>query len=106
MYKLLTLTQVTGAASNRSSGQALRRLRVQAPMRGDAMVYRHSIDAATYVFDDLRDQPRGRVLPTARQDRSHQRRANDRGRIALADVPLNNFCMRPSFAMKTTKSPA
>ena len=59
------------------------------------MVYRHSIDATTYVFDDLRD-----LLAKATPPRSGDRLAGIAAdsaeqmiaaRIALADVPLKRF---------------
>ena len=59
------------------------------------MVYRHTIDATTYVFDDLRD-----LLAKATPPRSGDRLAGIAAesaeqmiaaRIALADVPLTQF---------------
>src|SRR6195256_460722 len=59
------------------------------------MVYRHAIDATTYVFNDLRD-----LLAKATPPRSAARRAGIAAdsaeqmiaaRIALADVPLREF---------------
>src|ERR1700688_1318177 len=59
------------------------------------MVYRHSIDATSYVFDDLRD-----LLAKATPPRSGDRLAGIAAdsaeqmiaaRIALADVPLRQF---------------
>src|ERR1700694_2755480 len=59
------------------------------------MVYRHTIDATTYVFNDLRD-----LLAKATPPRSGDRLAGiaagsseqmSAARIALADVPLNQF---------------
>src|ERR1700740_1640336 len=59
------------------------------------MVYRHTIDATTYVFDDLRD-----LLAKATPPRSGDRLAGIAAasaeqmiaaRIALADVPLKQF---------------
>ena len=59
------------------------------------MVYRHAIDATTYVFDDLRD-----LLARATPPRSGDRLAGIAAdsaeqmiaaRIALADVPLRQF---------------
>src|SRR6267154_6727201 len=59
------------------------------------MVYRHAIDATTYVFDDLRD-----LLAKATPPRSGDRLAGlaaesaeqmIAARIALADVPLKQF---------------
>src|SRR5258705_10877486 len=59
------------------------------------MVYRHTIDATSYTFDDLRD-----LLAKATQPRSGDRLAGIApdsaeqmiaARIALADVPLNQF---------------
>src|ERR1700681_3068916 len=46
------------------------------------MVYRHTIDATSYVFENLRD-----LLAKATPPRSRDRLA----RIALADVPLKQF---------------
>src|SRR5260370_1391151 len=62
---------------------------------GAAMVYRHPIDATSYVFDDLRD-----LLAKAAAPRSGDRSAGIAAdsaeqmiaaRIALADVPLKQF---------------
>src|SRR5260370_6693524 len=62
---------------------------------GAAMVYRHPIDATSYVFDDLRD-----LLAKATPPRSGDRLAGIAAdsdeqmiaaRIALADVPLKQF---------------
>ncbi|SDS61509.1 Ethanolamine ammonia-lyase heavy chain [Bradyrhizobium canariense] len=62
---------------------------------GAAMVYRHVIDATSYVFDDLRD-----LLAKATPPRSGDRLAGIAAdsaqqmiaaRIALADVPLKKF---------------
>src|SRR6185312_9372074 len=62
---------------------------------GAAMVYRHTIDATSYVFDDLRD-----LLAKASPPRSGDRLAGIAAesaeqmiaaRIALADVPLKQF---------------
>ena len=59
------------------------------------MVYRHAIDATTYVFDDLRD-----LLAKATPPRSGDRLAGVAAdsaeqmiaaRMALADVPLKQF---------------
>src|SRR6202166_2501717 len=59
------------------------------------MVYRHSIDATSYVFDDLRD-----LLAKATPPRSGDRLAGlaadsaeqmIAARIALADIPLKQF---------------
>src|SRR5476649_2999937 len=59
------------------------------------MVYRHAIDATTYVFDNLRD-----LLAKATPPRSGDRLAGIAAdsaeqmiaaRIALADVPLKQF---------------
>src|SRR5258705_8256950 len=59
------------------------------------MVYRHAIDATTYVFNDLRD-----LLAKATPPRSGDRLAGVAAdsaaqmiaaRIALADVPLKQF---------------
>src|SRR6202162_1941640 len=59
------------------------------------MVYRHSIDATSYVFDDLRD-----LLAKATPPRSGDRLAGVAAdsaeqmiaaRMALADVPLKQF---------------
>ena len=59
------------------------------------MVYRHAIDATSYVFDDLRD-----LLAKATPPRSGDRLAGVAAdsaeemiaaRIALADVPLKQF---------------
>src|SRR3977135_4568578 len=59
------------------------------------MVYRHAIDATTYVFNDLRD-----LLAKASPPRSGDRLAGIAAdtaqqmiaaRIALADVPLKQF---------------
>jgi ethanolamine ammonia-lyase large subunit len=64
-------------------------------MAGAAMVYRHTIDATTYVFDDLRD-----LLAKATPPRSGDRLAGIAAasaeqmiaaRIALSDVPLKQF---------------
>src|SRR6202790_1122090 len=64
-------------------------------MAGAAMVYRHAIDATTYVFNDLRD-----LLAKATPPRSGDRLAGIAAdsaeqmiaaRIALADVPLKQF---------------
>jgi ethanolamine ammonia-lyase large subunit len=61
------------------------------------MVYRHTIDATTYVFDDLRD-----LLAKATPPRSGDRLAGIAAdsaeqmiaaRIALADVPLKQFLL-------------
>src|SRR5271154_6265327 len=63
--------------------------------RGAAMVYRHTIDATNYVFDDLRD-----LLAKATPLRSGDRLAGISAdsaeqmiaaRIALSDVPLKQF---------------
>ena len=62
------------------------------------MVYRHAIDATTYVFDDLRD-----LLAKATPPRSGDRLAGVAAdsaeqmiaaRMALADVPLKQFLQR------------
>src|ERR1700680_2779033 len=59
------------------------------------MIYRHTIDATTHVFDDLRD-----LLAKATPPRSGDRRAGIAAasaeqmiaaRIALSDVPLKQF---------------
>src|ERR1700676_1431421 len=64
-------------------------------MAGAAMVYRHAIDATTFVFNDLRD-----LLAKATPPRSGDRLAGIAAdsaeqmiaaRIALADVPLKQF---------------
>ena len=74
------------------------------------MVYRHTIDATTYVFDELRD-----LLAKATPPRSGDRLAGIAAesaeqmiaaRIALADVPLKRSCRKRSFPTKTTRSPA
>ena len=75
------------------------------------MVYRHAIDATTYVFDDLRD-----LLAKATPPRSGDRLAGVAAdsaeqmiaaRMALADVPLQAVpAMRPSSPTRTTRSPA
>jgi ethanolamine ammonia-lyase large subunit len=66
-----------------------------APMPGAAMVYRHAIDATSYVFENLRD-----LLAKATPPRSGDRLAGISAdsaeqmiaaRIALADVPLKQF---------------
>jgi len=73
------------------------------------MVYRHAIDATTYVFNDLRD-----LLAKATPPRSGDRLAGIAAdsaaqmiaaRIALADVPLKQFLHETSFPTKTMKSP-
>src|SRR3954467_13336780 len=62
---------------------------------GAAMVYRHTIDATSYVFDDLRD-----LLAKATPPRSGDRLAGIAAdsaeqmiaaRMALADIPLKQF---------------
>ena len=62
------------------------------------MVYRHAIDATSYVFDDLRD-----LLAKATPPRSGDRLAGIAAdsaeqmiaaRMALADVPLKQFLQR------------
>jgi ethanolamine ammonia-lyase large subunit len=64
-------------------------------MPGAAMIYRHTIDAISYVFDDLRD-----LLAKATPPRSGDRLAGVAAetaaqmiaaRMALADVPLKQF---------------
>src|SRR5450631_3089646 len=59
------------------------------------MVYRHTIDATTYVFDDLRDLL-ARATPPRSGDRlagiaADSAEAMIAARIALADVPLQQF---------------
>lgn len=59
------------------------------------MVYRHTIDATTYVFDDLRDLL-AKATPPRSGDRLAGIAADSAGqmiaaRIALADVPLKRF---------------
>ena len=74
------------------------------------MVYRHAIDATSYVFDDLRD-----LLAKATPPRSGDRLAGIAAdsaeqmiaaRMALADVPLKQFLQRRSSPTRTTRSPA
>src|SRR3981081_1410571 len=66
------------------------------------MVYRHAIDATTYVFNDLRD-----LLAKATPPRSGDRLAGIAAdsaqqmiaaRIALADVPLKQFLQETVIA--------
>ena len=63
------------------------------------MVYRHTIDTTTHVFDDLRD-----LLAKATPPRSGDRLAGVAAesaeqmvaaRMALADLPLTQFLRRP-----------
>ena len=74
------------------------------------MVYRQTIAATNYVFDDLRD-----LMAKATPPRSGDRLAGIAAasaeqmiaaRMALADVPLRSSCRRPSFPMKTMRLPA
>ena len=75
------------------------------------MVYRHAIDATSYVFADLRD-----LLAKATPPRSGDRLAGIAAesaeqmiaaRIALADVPLKQFLQRSRRSpTRTTRSPA
>src|SRR6266702_8597034 len=62
---------------------------------GDAMVYRHTIDATAYVFDDLRDLL-AKATPLRSGDRLAGLAADSAeqmvaARMALADVPLARF---------------
>ena len=75
------------------------------------MIYRHAIDATTYVFDDLRDLL-AKATPPRSGDRlagssGRKRRANDRGADrAGGRSAASNSCRRPSFPTKTMRSPA
>ena len=68
------------------------------------MVYRHTIDATVYVFDDLRD-----LLAKATPPRSGDRLAGIAAdsaeqmiaaRMALADVPLKQFLQRSRRSLR------
>src|SRR5216684_1681972 len=72
------------------------------------MVYRHAIDATTYVFNDLRD-----LLAKATPPRSGDRLAGIAAdsaeqmiaaRIALADVPLKQFLHETIVAYEDDES--
>src|SRR6267154_871070 len=54
------------------------------------MVYRHAIDATTYVFNDLRDLL-AKATPPRSGDRLAGIAADSAAQIALADVPLKQF---------------
>ena len=73
------------------------------------MVYRHTINATGYVFADLRD-----LLAKATPPRSGDRLAGIAAetaeqmiaaRIGSPTSHSNSSCMKPSFPMKTMKSP-
>ncbi len=74
------------------------------------MVYRHTIDATSYVFNDLRD-----LLAKATPPRSGDRLAGIAAdsaqqmvaaRMALADVPLTTFLNETVLPMRTMRSRA
>ena len=75
------------------------------------MVYRQTIDATSYIFDDLRE-----LLAKATPPRSGDRLAGIAAasaeqmiaaRMALADLPLQDLpAGELSFPMKTMRSPA
>src|SRR5215469_16066541 len=73
-----------------------RMARAEAPTGcGATMVYRHTIDATSYVFDDLRDLL-AKATPPRSGDRLAGLAANSAeemiaARMALADVPLARF---------------
>ncbi len=74
------------------------------------MLYRHTIDATNYVFDDLRDPASPRLrrhvpatgLPAFAADSAAEMIA---ARLALANVPLKQFLDEPVIPMRTTRSP-